>query len=74
MTTENEPYHYDYQELDKFLSTDYDPKGLGDEFDELMSDLVQVSRNEDDFGNTLSNYHYTLRRLRDIFWKLKSRE
>ncbi len=68
MATENKSYHYNYQALDEFLSTSFDPKELGDQLDELMSDLVHVSRDEDDFGNTLSNHHFTLRKLRDIFW------
>jgi hypothetical protein len=29
MAAENEPYRFNYQALDKFLSTDYDPKELG---------------------------------------------
>lgn len=68
MTTENEPYRYNYRALDKFLSSNFDPKELGDQLDELMADLVNVSRNEDDFGNQLSDHHFTLRKLRDIFW------
>ena len=67
-------YHYDYAALDKFLDNDYDPEQLGDQFDELMSDLVNVSRDEADFGHTLSNYHFMLRRLRDIFWGLQQRQ
>lgn len=71
---ENEPSynrHYNYEELDKFLQTDHDPKDLGDKLDELMGDLVYVSRNEEDFGKTLSEHHYILRNLRDIFWALE---
>lgn len=68
---ENEPYRFNYGALDKFLSTNFDPKELGNQLDELMSDLVHVSRNEDDFGNALSEHHYILRNLRDIFWALE---
>jgi len=68
MTAENEPYHYNYQALDKFLFSDYDPKELGNRLDQLMADLVHLARHEEDFGNCLSDHHYTLRRLRDIFW------
>lgn len=66
-----EPYHYNYQALDKFLRTDSDPKELGDQLDQLMADLVNVSRNEDDYGKALSDHHFTLRRLRNIFWCLQ---
>lgn len=62
------PYHYDYSRLDQFLKHEYDPKELGNQLDEIMSDLVHLSKEEDDFGRTLSDHHYTLRKLRDIFW------
>lgn len=69
-----QPYHYDYESLDKFLDNDYDPKALGNQMDELMSDLVNMSRDEVGFGPALSNYHFTLRRLRDIFWNLPAEQ
>jgi hypothetical protein len=61
-------YHYNYQALDKFLSNDFDPKELGNQLDELMADLVHLAKHEDDFGTSLSDHHFTLRKLRDIFW------
>ena len=69
---EDKAYHYNYTSLDKFLESAYDPKELGNQLDELMADLVNVSRNEDDFGSKLSDHHFTLRQLRDIFWSLPS--
>lgn len=68
---EDEPTYYNYQTLNEFLRTDHTPKELGDKLDELMGDLVYVSRNEEDFGKTLSDHHYILRHLRDIFWALE---
>jgi hypothetical protein len=68
MAAENEPYRYNYQALDKLLSENYDPKELGNQLDEIMSDLVYLARDEDDFGRSLTYHHYTLRQLRDIFW------
>lgn len=50
MAAENEPYHYDYQALDKFLHQDYDPKELGNQLDEIMSDLVYLARDKDDLS------------------------
>ncbi len=68
MAAKNEPYRFNYQALDKFLVQDYDPKLLGDQLDELMTDLVHVSKDEPDFGRSLSEHHYLLRKLRDLFW------
>lgn len=68
MAPENEPYRYNYQALDKLLSENCDPKELGNQLDEIMSDLVYLARDEDDFGRSLTYHHYTLRQLRDIFW------
>jgi hypothetical protein len=67
-------YHYNYQSLDEFLRTDSDPKELGDQLDQLMADLVNVSRHEDDYGKALSDHHFTLRRLREIRCFLRSRQ
>lgn len=66
---EGKDYSYDYRELDRFLVEDHDPQLLGDQLDALMCDLVYVSKDAEDFGRELSDYCYTLRRLRDIFWK-----
>ena len=68
METKKE-YRYDYRELDRFLVEDHDPQLLGDQLDALMCDLVYVSKDAEDFGRELSDYCYTLRRLRDLFWK-----
>ncbi|MFZ6013420.1 MAG: hypothetical protein ACOYXT_23965 [Bacteroidota bacterium] len=64
MAAENEPYRYNYQALDKLLAENYDPKELGNQLDEIMSDLVYLARDEDDFGRSLTYHHYTLRQLR----------
>lgn len=69
MAAKKKPYNY--AALDKFLQLDHTPEELGDKLDELMGDLVYVSRNEEDFGKTLSDHHYILRHLRDIFWSLQ---
>jgi hypothetical protein len=63
-------YRYDYRELDSFLVLDHDPQLLGEQLDALMCDLVYVSRDAEDFGRELSDYCYTLRRLRDLFRKM----
>ena len=58
---------YNYEALENFLQTDHNPNDLSKKLDELMSDLVYVSRSEGVFGQTLSDHHYILRALRDIF-------
>lgn len=73
-TTRNQPYHYDYRQLDAFLSKDYDPQSVGRELDEIMADLVHLVSKDEDFARTLRERHYLLRELRDIFWKLSKAE
>lgn len=63
--------HYNYQPLDEFFVKGDDPKSVGNQLDEIMADLVYLSRDEDDFGRTLGYHHFTLRKLRDIFWNLE---
>jgi hypothetical protein len=68
MATEKEPYYYNYQELDKFLSSQYDPRDLANELDEIMTDLVVYSGWDDRYYLFLEKRFLTLRYLRDIFW------
>jgi hypothetical protein len=66
MTPENKPL-YNYQSLDRLLIEVYDPKELGNELDEIMSELVYLSDGEERH----TYHHLILRTLRDIFWKLE---
>ena len=74
MAAEHEPYHYNYQRLDNFLSKDTDPQEIGNELDEIMGDLVNYTGKEESYSELLPNRHNTLRELRDIFWNLKKSE
>lgn len=65
------PYHYNYQSLDKLLARDYDPKEIGRQLDETMSDLVDYAGKEEDYCQTLPERHHILRMLRNIFLELK---
>lgn len=58
---------FNYQNLDRFLVYDYDPKTIGDQLDTLMNDLVHLAGAEPDFGLSLREHYYVLRHLRDIF-------
>jgi len=71
MATENAPYHYNYQALDRLLKHDYDPKEIGNQLDEIMGDLVRYASKEENYSELLPNRHTILRELRDIFWKLE---
>jgi hypothetical protein len=70
MATENH-YHYNYERLDKHLSTDTEPQEIGNQLDEIMGDLVNYTGKEEAYREILPNRHNTLRELRDIFWTLK---
>lgn len=65
---------YDFESLDRMLTQECDPKQVGDELDEIMTDLVYLARDEEDFGKRLQEHHHRLRELRDIFWNLKRSE
>ncbi|CAN5501067.1 hypothetical protein BH10BAC4_BH10BAC4_17150 [soil metagenome] len=67
MPPETEPYHYNYQALDRLLTHDYDPKELGNQLDEIMSDLVLYAGKEETYHERLAERHNI---LRDILWKL----
>lgn len=73
MAKNPESYHFDYQALDQFLSSEYGPKELGSQLDELMADLVNLASDEDNFGRSLTEHHYVLRALRNIFWSLNQK-
>jgi hypothetical protein len=74
MSKNPEPYRFDYQALDQFLSRAYGPKELGNQLDELMADLVNLASEEDNFGKALTEHHYVLRELRNIFWNLNTKQ
>lgn len=69
MATEN--IHYNYQSLDNLLVNDYDPKELGNELDQIMSDLIDYTGREAHYSQSLVQRHHLLKMLRDIFWELK---
>lgn len=68
MASEN--LKFNYQNLDRFLVYDYDPKMIGDQLDTLMNDLVHLAGEEPDYGLSLREHYYVLRHLRDIFRQL----
>lgn len=68
MATENEPYHFDYQALDRLLTNDYDPQELGNKLDEIMTELVSYARRNEDYRELQEDRHYVLKLLRDILW------
>lgn len=68
MTPENPPYTFNYQALDKLLTEDYDPKELGNKFDEMMSELVSHGSLDENYRESQAEHHYILKVLRDIFW------
>jgi hypothetical protein len=65
------PHHYHYKRLDQFLEKDFDPKEVGNQLDEIMSDLVSYTGKDDSYCQLLPERHHILRELRDIFWSLK---
>lgn len=66
--TPEKPYHYNYQALDKLLKEDYDAKEIGNQIDDIMSELVSHASKDDDYRERQEDHHYLLKRLRDIFW------
>jgi hypothetical protein len=72
MAPENQFHRYNYQGLDRLLASDYDPKEIGNQLDEIMSDLVSYAAKDDTYSQTLSERHNILRELRNIFWKLNT--
>jgi hypothetical protein len=70
MTTENHPYHFNYQMLDQFLANDYDPQEVGNQLDEIMADLVDHAGKMEAYREVLPSRYYLMRELRDLFWKL----
>lgn len=68
MTPENHPYHFNYHALDKLLKEDYDPRELGNKFDEMMSELVRHGSQDEDYRENQEEHHYILKQFRDLFW------
>lgn len=66
-----EKTHYNYFPLDRILVELYDPRELGNELDDIMSDLVDFTGREAHYSHSLVQRHHLLRTLRDIFWELK---
>lgn len=66
-----EKTHYNYHSLDRVLVELYDPKELGNELDDIMSDLVDFTGREVHYSYSLVQRHHLLRELRNIFWELK---
>jgi hypothetical protein len=71
MSPENRPTLYNYQPLERLLIEFYDPKELGNQLDEIMSELVEYAGHEMSYNQNLVQRHYLLRLLRNIFWDLK---
>lgn len=71
MATKND---YNYQSLDDFLKKDYDPQEIGRQLDETLSDLVHYASKEESYYQVLSQRHYILRELRNIFWNMNKRK
>jgi hypothetical protein len=71
MSPENRSTLYNYQPLDRLLIELYDPRELGNELDEIMSELVNHAGHEMNYNQSLVQRHYLLRMLRNIFWELK---
>ena len=61
---------YNYQSIDHFVQ-DHDPEEIGNQLDEIMSDLVSHAGKEESYSQVLPERHTMLKELRDIFWKLK---
>ena len=62
---------YNYQPLDTLLTDLYDPQEIGNQLDEIMSDLVSHAGKEETYSQVLPVRHNLLKELRDLFWKLK---
>jgi len=63
--------NHNYQALDALLTDLYDAQEIGNQLDEIMSDLVSHAGKEETYSQVLPMRHSILRELRDIFWKLK---
>jgi len=62
---------HNYEPLDELLNGVYKPEELGNQLDEIMSDLVSYAGKDETYSQVLPQRHFILKELRDIFWKLK---
>jgi len=60
-----------YKALDELLYGISSPEELGNQLDEIMSDLVSYAGKDETYSQVLPQRHFILKELRDIFWKLK---
>jgi len=63
--------HHNYQALEALLTDLYDAQEIGNNLDEIMSDLVSYAGKDETYSQVLPERHMMLKELRDIFWKLK---
>ena len=62
---------YNLKALNQLLTDDATPEELGDQMDEIMSDLVTCAGRDDDYpGHELEWKYFILRTLRNIFWEM----
>jgi hypothetical protein len=67
---EKRPKPYDFGRLERWI-TYANPEKLGNELDEIMTDLVAYSGWNDEYYKFLENRFYIVRQLRDIFWEME---
>lgn len=66
------PSPYDLSPLDKLLQEDIDPVELGNQLDEIMTDLVSLVSRDDHYPfDQLEWRYHLLRTLRNFFWKIE---
>jgi hypothetical protein len=67
-----ESTRYNLGRLERWLRYS-NPIKVGDELDEIMTDLVAYSGWNDDYYKFLENRFYIIRQLRDMFWELENK-
>lgn len=63
-------HYYDYQALDHLLTDCTDPGQVGNQLDQIMEALTVHASRDGGYHTELEEHYFTLRTLRDIFWKL----
>ena len=62
---------HSFKALNELLTESAPPEEIGDQMDEIMSDLVTYAGRDDDYpGHELEWKYFILRTLRNIFWEM----
>jgi hypothetical protein len=64
------PPHYDFENMNRLLTRDYDPQEIGNELDETLCDLVHYAGKQEDYVQELPDRYFLIKKLRDIFWEM----